>query len=165
MQPATSVARGLRFCAALRRRRRLFDLVDLVAEAPPNRRSGGLAGFLDRLAGALAASAASTRRETVLGQRRERGRRGNGDQLRYQRALQKLDEHLASVRPCFSAARALAPNHRLRLGGTLALALRLRARTLACRLLGHRHCSCWFSFERLTHARAGVSSRSAVLTL
>ena len=44
---------GFRFCAALSG---LPDLFELIAEPPADRRRGGLAGFLDRLAGALAAA-------------------------------------------------------------------------------------------------------------
>src|SRR4030095_13980269 len=46
-QRATSAARGLRFCGALRR---FLDLFHLVPEPAPDRRGSGLAGLLDRLA-------------------------------------------------------------------------------------------------------------------
>src|SRR5436309_2853635 len=104
MQPAMSAARGLRFCAALRGSRRFLDLVDFVAKAPPDGRGGRLASFFDGLSRALATRPASTRCESVFSERRECGGCGYGNQLGYQRALQQLYEHFASVRARLPAA-------------------------------------------------------------
>ena len=58
---AMSAGRGLRFCAGLRAFAALRTSSISVLEAPADGRRRGLAGFLHRLAGALAAGVAAVR--------------------------------------------------------------------------------------------------------
>src|SRR5690349_4912656 len=127
-----SAVPALRFCAGLSASS-LLDLVDLGAEAPPDRGGRGLAGFLHRLARALAAAGvagAAAGREAMLGKRRERRSGGDGDELRNQRALQQLDERLAGVE-AFAALGPFAARRRPRHRGSGARSVLPSARRAA----------------------------------
>lgn len=97
MRPETLGGRGLPFCAALSGFRRLSNLIDLVAKPASDRRCGGLAGLLYRLARALSAAVAPATGEAMLGKRGQSSGRRDRDQLSDKRTLQQLDECVAHI--------------------------------------------------------------------
>src|SRR5438270_4133612 len=154
-----SVARGLRFCADLRLFCRSADFVDLGVQAAPNRSRRCDTGGLDRAPGTLArrSAAASAGTEALLGERGQRGRSRDGDQLGDEWALEELDEGLArGIRGAPAPFTAAA---------TLAWGLLRNAFGFGCRFL--RHCLVSRRLSMLnSSARRGIRvNRLAVLTL
>src|SRR5688572_17731180 len=84
---------GSQFCGGLRR---LLNLRELLAKPAADRRRGGNASGLDRLARCLLLARSAA--EALLGNRRQRSGRGDGEQIGDQRALEKLDHRVARIR-------------------------------------------------------------------